>query len=65
VSEGIEITLARIIQVISRTPPSACPHCNGLGVAIRENARGQLYEWPCVAQCPPPLIGISVNARRR
>lgn len=61
----LELTLARIIKHLWHTPPNACPHCQGLGVAIRENARGQLFEWPCVAECPPPLTGLTVNARRR
>lgn len=61
----IELTLAHIIETINHTPPSACPHCCGLGVVIRKNVRGQLYEWPCVMECPPPLVGLLVNHRRR
>lgn len=60
-----ELALARIIKQMMHTPPSACPHCNGLGVVIREDARGRLYEWPCIMECPAPLIGLMVNGRRR
>jgi hypothetical protein len=57
--------LARIIHELSHTPPSACPHCNGLGVAIREDARGRLFEWPCVNECAAPVITATVNRRIR
>lgn len=61
----IELTLAEIIKTLWHTPPLACPHCSGLGVVIREDAKGRLYEWPCISDCPSPLIGLMINRRRR
>jgi hypothetical protein len=61
---GALLELAEIVDGLVHTPPNACPYCNGLGVVIRESARGRFYEWPCIAECPPPLIQLRANRRR-
>ncbi len=59
----VMLALAEIVRELVHTPPSACPHCNGLGVVVRETSSGRLYEWPCVAECPAPVVSIMVNRR--
>lgn len=58
------LIFAETMRGLLHTPPNACPHCNGLGCIIREDPRGRLFEWPCVADCPAPLIPVTVNRRR-
>lgn len=58
------LAFANIVRGLMHTPPTACPHCNGLGVLIRETPNGRLFEWPCVADCPGPIIPLIVNRRR-
>lgn len=62
--QNIPLQLAEIIKVLAHTPPNACPHCQGLGVVIRED-KGRLFEWPCIRECPPPFVSINANKRRR
>lgn len=61
---SIELAFAETIKTMMHTPATACPHCNGLGVVIRETVSGRLYEWPCVLECPSPLTSLTVNRRR-